>query len=133
MIPSRVAGHLADVVLAVHAGIALFAVAMLVAVLVGGPRGWAWVRRPWLRRLHLALLAVVALQAWLGRLCPLTVWEQALRTQAGQAAHGGSFVEHWLSRLLFFQAPWWTFVAAYTVIAGLAVLAWWRWPPRRRR
>ena len=130
--PSRAAAYLADVVLAVYACMALFAVAMLVAVLVGGPRGWAWVRRPWLRRLHLALLAVVALQAWLGRLCPLTVWEQALRTQAGQAAPGGSFVEYWLSRLLFFQAPWWMFVAAYTVIAGLAVLAWWRWPPRPR-
>ena len=130
---SPLAATLADAVLAVHAGIAAFAVGMLLAVLVGGPLGWAWVRRPWLRWLHLALLATVALQAWLGRLCPLTVWEQALRERAGQRVYGESFVEHWLSRALFFEAPWWVFVAAYTALVGLAAFAWWRWPPARRR
>ncbi|MCD9046446.1 DUF2784 family protein [Luteimonas sp. MHLX1A] len=132
LISPALAAHLADAVLALHAGIALFAVAVLGAVLIGGPLGWRWVRHAWLRRLHLALLAVVALQAWLGRLCPLTVWEQALRTHAGQSTHAGSFVEYWLSRLLFFEAPWWTFIAAYSLAVGLTVLAWWRWPPLRR-
>lgn len=125
------AAHLADLVLALHVAIAAFAVSMLLAVLVGGPRGWRWVRVAWLRWTHLVLLAFVALQAWLGRLCPLTVWEQLLRRHAGQSVHDVSFVEYWLSRILFFEAPWWIFVAAYTVLVALAALAWRCWPPRR--
>lgn len=125
------AARLADLVLAVHAGIAAFAVLVLIAVLVGGPRGWRWIRIRWLRLAHLALLGVIALQAWLGRLCPLTVWEQALRAHAGQPAYRESFVEYWLSRALFFEAPWWAFVAAYTALVALAAFAWRRWPPRR--
>ena len=81
----------------------------------------------------LALVAVIALQAWTGRLCPLTTWEQALRNRAGQRTYGESFIQHWLSRLIFFDAPWWAFVLAYTAFAGLVALCWWRWPPRVRR
>lgn len=130
-LPPTLAGHLADLVLALHVAIAAFAVLMLTAILAGGPRGWRWVRAPWLRWTHLALLAFVAVQAWLGRLCPLTVWEQALRRRAGQAGYEASFVGYWLSRVLFYEAPWWTFVAAYTVLVALAAWAWRRWPPRR--
>ena len=129
---SAVAAVLADAVLAVHVGIAAFVVGMTLALLVGGPRGWQWVLRPWLRWLHVALVAVIALQAWLGRLCPLTIWEQWLRTRAGQQVYAESFVAYWLSRLLFFEAPWWAFVVAYSVLAALVAGAWLRWPPRRR-
>ena len=76
-------------------------------------------------------MGVVALQAWLGALCPLTVWEQALRRRAGETTHAGSFIEHWLSRLIFFEAPWWVFVAAYTAFAMLVLLLWRVVPPRR--
>lgn len=125
------AAALADAVLAVHVGIAAFVIGMTLALPVGGPRGWRWVRRRWLRWLHVALVLGIALQAWLGRLCPLTIWEQWLRTRAGQQAYSESFVAHWLSRLLFFEAPWWTFVAAYSVLALVVAGAWYWWPPRR--
>ena len=95
--------------------------------------GWRWVRGRAFRITHLALVAVIALQAWMGRLCPLTSWEQALRNRAGQRTYGESFIQHWLSRLIFFDAPWWAFVLAYTAFAGLVALCWWRWPPRIRR
>ena len=127
------ASVLADLVLAVHVGIAAFVVGMTLALLVGGPRRWRWVRRPWLRRLHVVLVGVIALQAWLGRLCPLTIWEQWLRMRAGQPSYSESFISHWLSRLLFFEAPWWTFVIAYSVLAAVVVVAWVRWPPREGR
>ena len=126
------AAVLADVVLAVHVGIAVFVVGMTLALLVGGPRDWHWIRRAWLRRLHVALVLVIALQAWLGRLCPLTIWEQWLRTRAGQQVYSESFIAHWLSELLFFEAPWWIFVLAYSVLAVVVAGAWIRWPPRRR-
>ena len=55
----------------------------------------------------------------------LTVWEQELRQLAGQGAYGESFIEHWLSRLLYWDLPGWVFVAAYTGFAGLVAGAWW--------
>lgn len=128
----RVAAWLADALLALHAGIVAFVVLGTLAILVGGPLGWRWVRRFWFRIAHLLLMAFIALQAWLGRLCPLTVWEQALRNRAGQATYDASFIQHWLSRLIFFDAPWWIFVAAYTAFAALVAACWWRWPPARR-
>ena len=128
----HVAAALADAILALHAGVVGVVVLGTLAILVGGPLGWRWVRSFALRGTHLALMLVIALQAWLGRLCPLTSWEQALRIRAGQDTYGGSFIQHWLSRLIFFEAPWWAFVLAYTVLAAIVLACWWRWPPLRR-
>jgi hypothetical protein len=116
---------LADAILVLHVGIVLFVVLGTGAIVLGAMRGWSWVRGFAWRLAHLLLMGVIALQAWLGALCPLTVWEQALRRAAGQPAYAGSFIAHWLSRLIFYRAPWWAFVAAYTAFATL-VLALWR-------
>ncbi len=132
-ISPELAARLADAVLAAHVGVVAFVVFGELLFLLGGWRGWAWVRNFPLRIAHLLLMVFVAAQAWLGALCPLTVWEQALRTRAGQDGFSGSFIEHWLSQLIFFEAPWWAFVAAYTGFAVLVLLTW-RWvPPVRRR
>lgn len=127
------AGGLADAILVLHVGVVAFVVLGAFAIPLGAWRGWRWVRGFGWRLVHVLLMGVIALQAWLGALCPLTVWERALRTRAGQAVYGESFIEHWLSRLIFFQAPWWSFVAAYSVFAGFVLLLWWRVPPRRGR
>ena len=116
---------LADALLTLHVGIVLFVVGLLPLVLIGGARGWRWVRQRGLRLTHLALMAFIAAQTWLGQLCPLTVWEQELRRQAGQGGYDGSFIGHWLARLLYWDAPWWAFTAAYTGFAVLVALAWW--------
>jgi hypothetical protein len=127
------AAALADAILLLHVAVVLFVVGGQALFLLGGWRRWHWVRGRGLRLAHLALAALIALQAWFGQLCPLTVWEQALRRAAGQAAYGESFVEHWLGRLLYVQAPWWAFVVAYSAFALLVLLTW-RWvPPRPRR
>lgn len=127
------ARFLADLVLALHVGIVAFVVLGLPLVLVGGWLGWAWVRNPWFRLAHLAAIGVVALQAWLGVVCPLTTLEMHLREHAGDATYRGAFVAHWLQRLLYYEAPPWVFVAGYTLF-GLAVAAsWLRFPPRSFR
>ncbi|HRO28516.1 MAG TPA: DUF2784 domain-containing protein [Luteimonas sp.] len=127
------AAVLADAILALHVGVVGFVVLGTGAILVGGPRGWGWVRGFSFRATHLALMLVIALQAWLGRLCPLTTWEQALRNRAGQDTYGESFIQHWLSRLIFFEAPWWAFVLAYSAFAALVLACWCRWPPVHKR
>jgi polyferredoxin len=76
-------------------------------------------------------MVFIAGQTWFGQLCPLTVWEQDLRRIAGEVGYRESFIEHWLSRLLYWEAPWWAFVAAYTGFALLVVGAWWWVRPNR--
>jgi hypothetical protein len=64
------AAWLADGMLALHAGMALFVVGLLPLVLIGGVRGLAWVRRFGLRITQVPLMVFIADQAWLGQLCP---------------------------------------------------------------
>lgn len=127
-----VAARLADALLVLHVGIVAFVLLGLLAIPLGAWRRWGWVRDVRWRAAHVLLMLFIALQAWLGALCPLTIWEQALRRRAGEASYGGSFVEHWLSRLIYFDAPAWAFVAAYTAVAVGLVVAWFAVPPRRR-
>ncbi len=122
---------LADLVLVVHVGIVAFVVLGQLLFVAGGLLKWAWVRSLWVRLAHLALMAFVIAQSWMGITCPLTIWEQLLRRQAGQAAYTESFIEHWLSRLIFFNAPGWVFVLAYTLFGALVLMTWWWVPPRR--
>lgn len=117
-------GLLADVVLVIHAAFAGFVVFGLLMILVGGSLGWRWIRNPWFRLLHLGGIGVVVVQAWLGVVCPLTTWEMSLRASAGQPTYGGTFVSHWLHRILFFEAPAWVFVVCYTVFGLLVALSW---------
>lgn len=133
LLPPANAATLADAILVLHVGIVAFVVLGMALVVVGGWRRWRWVHGFRWRLAHLLLMVFVVLQAWLGALCPLTVWEQALRRRAGQHVYDASFIEHWLSRLIFFEAPWWAFVAAYTGFAALVLVAWVKVPPRRRR
>jgi hypothetical protein len=123
---------LADLVLATHFAVVLFVVGGLVGVVAGNFFGWRFVNAWWFRVAHLAAIAVVVAQAWLGIVCPLTTLESWLRTQAGEAAYETSFIEHWLTRLLFYDAPAWAFTAAYSLFGLAVVAAWWRFPPGRR-
>lgn len=120
---------LADAVLLLHLAVVAFIVLGLALILVGGRRGWRWVRRRWLRLLHITAIAVVVAQAWLGRYCGLTVLESWLRRQAGQPAYERSFVAHWVHRLLYYDAPMWVFALLYTLFGLLVLWAWRRYPP----
>ena len=124
-------GLLADLLLVLHVGVVLFVVGGLVATAVGGLCGWQWVRRFWWRVLHLAAMGFVAVGAVVGWVCPLTVWESALRRRAGETGYEVGFVQHWLERLLYHDWPGWAFTMLYLVVFGLIVLAWRLVPPRR--
>lgn len=86
----------ADAILAAHVFFVAFVVFGLLLILIGKLRAWHWVRNPWFRLAHLAAIAVVVLQSWFSVICPLTIWEMALRERAGGAVYSGSFIAHWL-------------------------------------
>lgn len=116
----------ADAILFTHTLFVVFVVFGLAFILIGRLRAWSWVRNRWFRLVHLACIAVVVLQAWLGAICPLTTWEMSLRKRAGEAVYSGSFVSHWLESILYYRAPEWVFVVCYTVF-GVLVVATWFW------
>lgn len=124
---------LADLLLMLHVGIVCFVVGGQLLIMVGGPLGWAWVRHRGFRVVHLGLIGFIVVQTWLGALCPLTAWETALRRQAGETGYRESFIEYWLSRLLYIEAPWSAFVVAYTLFGACVLASWWWWPPQRGR
>lgn len=124
---------LADCVLLVHFSFVVFVALGFLAILVGPLFRWQWIYSLRYRWLHVAAIAVVVAQAWLGRLCPLTIWENDLRQRAGQAAYDASFIQHWLQRLLYYDFPPWVFGVAYTVFGAFILALWWRDRAQLRR
>lgn len=122
---------LADAVLLLHAAIVLFVVGGLVVIAIGQRTRWPWVNRWWFRVAHLGAIAIVVAESWFGLTCPLTTLESWLRARAGGPSYAQGFVEHWVQRLLYYDAPPWVFALAYTAFALGVAAAWWRWPPRR--
>jgi hypothetical protein len=124
---------LARLVLAAHVAIIIFNVAGLVVIPLGAWRGWAFVRIWWWRALHLAILALVAVQALLARACFLTLWQSALQQRAGEAASSAPLIARWVHDLLFWPLPLWFFAVLYVAVWLYALLLWRLVPPRWRR
>ena len=121
---------LADLILYVHVAFVGFVVLSVPVILIGALRKWQFVRNPVFRITHCAAMVYVAVNTLLGIMCPLTIWENNLRHQAGQEGVGESFIAHWLSTLLFYQFPGWVFALVYTLFA-LLILAMFKLAPIR--
>ncbi len=121
---------MADLVLIVHFAVVLFVVGGLPAIWIGAGLGWHWVRNFWFRIAHLAAILYVAIESVIGAVCPLTVWEDALRG----AREEKSFVARWIHRILFYDFPEWIFATAYVLFAVVvAVTFWWVRPVRSHK
>lgn len=97
-----------------------------VCVVVGYFLDWRWVRNLTFRLCHILAIGIVVIQAWCNQLCPLTVWENRLRDAVGEQAYSSSFIEYWVGRLVYYDAPHWVFIVAYTLF-GVLVLVTWVW------
>jgi polyferredoxin len=124
---------LADVVLSLHVAIVVFVVGGLLLIIAGNLRAWQWVNALWFRLAHLVAIGVVVAQAWLGAVCPLTSLEMWLRARAHATTYTGSFIEHWLQRVLYYEAPAWVFALAYSLFGLAVAAAWCYFPPRSNR
>jgi hypothetical protein len=112
---------LADLIVAMHVLWVAVVILTVPLVVFGAWRGWGWVRNPWFRHVHLAMIAVVVAESVLGITCPLTTWEKAARRAAGEEGYTGSFLGHWLHELLFFSGPPWVFTMVYVGFGLLVV------------
>ncbi len=122
----------ADAVLVFHVSYVAFVLIGFLLTLTGICLRWRWVRNRWFRGLHLAAIGLVVFESLAGIVCPLTLWEDALRERAGQAGYRGDFIAQWLHELLFFDAEPWVFTVCYTLF-GLAVLGTFVFAPPRWR
>jgi hypothetical protein len=118
---------LADVVLVLHFAFVAFVVGGLVAIWLGAALQWRWVRSFRFRILHLAAILFVAAEALLGVMCPLTVWEDALRGRGSEIG----FIARWLRSVMFYDVPGWVFTLAYLAFAAVVAFTFWRVPPLR--
>ena len=119
---------LADAVLVVHFMFVLFVVGGFFAIWLGSAAGWRWVRNRRFRFLHLAAIVFVAAEALLGVMCPLTVWEDALRGRNSEIG----LIARWIRGVMFYELPLWVFTAVYVAFALLVALTFRLVPPAPR-
>ena len=125
---------LADLTLMIHFAFVAFVVVGLLLIWTCRICRWAFVRNLWFRLTHLAAIGFVAVEALTGVVCPLTTWEDKLRLLAGgQERYQGSFIQHWLHQVLFFDADQNVFRAAYIAFFLAVALSLWFVPPQWRR
>jgi hypothetical protein len=110
---------LADAVTLLHLGIVVFNAAMLLLVPLGARR-WHWVRNRPLRVVHVAMMIFIAVQALLGRHCPLTLVEAALRDDA----QARPFLMRLVETLLYWPLPLEFFAALYVACAVWTLALW---------
>jgi hypothetical protein len=122
---------LADIVLLLHFAVVVFVVGGLATIVLGGLKDWKWSKSIAFRGAHLAAIGFVVVQAWLGQTCPLTTFENWLRSQAGSAGYSRGFIEHWVGSVLFYNAPPWAFTITYSVFGLAVAAAWVYFPPSR--
>jgi hypothetical protein len=124
---------MADMILIVHFAFIVFILAGQVCVVVGHFRSWHWVRNVTFRVCHILAMGIVVVQAWAEQVCPLTLWENALRQTAGGQPYKRTFVEHWVGRLVYYDAPQWIFTVVYSLFGAVVLCSWiWISPERDR-
>jgi len=96
----------ADLVMVVHLAFVIF-------VIFGAFLAWRWSWMAWLHLPALVWAVVVTIMHWT---CPLTPIEKQLREAAGESVWHGSFIDHYITPLLYpeplGEAMTWTVLAA---------------------
>jgi ABC-type cobalamin transport system permease subunit len=120
---------LADAILLIHALVVAFVVLGAAYIWIGVHYSWPGVRAPLFRYTHLGVMLFVAAQAVIGRVCPLTIWEDELRGEQPR----NSFIAYWIGRLIYYDLPPWVFAAAYLAFSGALIVTLILLPPQRKK
>jgi hypothetical protein len=135
---------LADALTFIHFLYVSFVVVGQLAIMIGWVLRWKWIRNPWFRSIHLAMILIVAVESYYDIICPLTTWELQLRVLAGQLPvdHNGSFalgtenfsfVARLVHRLYVFEFLADDLDALYFTFAGVTLATAVLVPPRFRK
>jgi hypothetical protein len=120
----------ADIILVLHALFIAFVILSFILTVIGIFRRWQWTRNFWFRAANLLAIGLVAVNAWLGEICPLTSWENEMRETTGEGVYPGTFVGYYLQKVIYYDFPIWVFAIVYTVFSALVLITWVIWPPR---
>jgi len=113
----------ADLLVIVHSLYVLFTVGGTLVILLSAPLHWRWARNRTFRIIHLISVLFVALEASLGMLCPLTVWEYELRKLSGHQVESDiSFIGRLLRKIIFVDLPGWAFLILYTAFGAIVLI-----------
>lgn len=125
---------LADLVVAAHFVYLAIAVGGQLLILAGILARWQWIRNPYFRVVHMAMIVFVAFEALIGMECPLTTWELQLRTAAGQQTPDeAGFIGRLLGSLVFLDVPSAYLTVAYYAFAAIVLFSFVVAPPRWRK
>jgi hypothetical protein len=126
--------YLADGIVAIHLAYVAFVVLGLLIILIGAVLRWQWVRNFWFRLLHLIAIAIVAVEAFAGMICPLTEWESKLREMAGEETSSGTFMGRLFDHILFYpNIPQEYFDWGHIAFGALVLITFFLVPPRLPR
>lgn len=121
--------RLSDVLVVVHLLWAMFMIGGFLLAVIGIFRP-ACRRFKKLRTIHLAgILFTASVPLWSG-ICPLTRWEDFLRSDPETTATR-SFLADWAYRLLYINVPIWVITLATSVVALASVVLYFLHPPWR--
>jgi hypothetical protein len=125
--------YAADFIVLFHLCYVLFAVGGELLIVLGGLLRWVWIRNLAFRIVHLLAVVLVAAEALIGVLCPLTEWEYRLRLHAGQIIEEEiPFMARLVRRLIFYDFPAWVFTLAYILFALAVAASFFLFPPGRK-
>ena len=103
----------ADIIVVFHFAWILF--------LIGGAFIGRWVR--WVMWIHVAALGYSVLLQIFSWICPLTCLEVWLRSRGGGESYAGSFIAHYLEKLVYLEIPQgWLLLLTAIVIGTSAVV-----------
>ena len=123
---------LADLIVVIHLAYIAYIVGGPGVILLGLWRRWKWISNRWFRLMHLLAVLVVVIEIILKTNCPLTTWENSLRTLAQQPVDGSAFMDRLMALVLFASVPAWVTNGIYFVIALTTVAMFLFAPPRLR-
>jgi hypothetical protein len=124
-------GFLADALVCFHLCYCGFVVLGQVAIVLAATFRWNWGRNPWFRWAHLLAIVIVVFEVSMNWKCPLTTWEEQLRTAAGQELNRAeSFLGRLAHDTLFFDAPQIFFNTLHVAMGVVIAQGFLMFPPR---
>ena len=120
---------LADLILMLHFFIVIFITLQFFTVPVAYKLNWKWQKNRALRIIHLIMIFFVTTEAVIGITCPLTIIENKLRNIDSY----NTFLENWISKIMFWNLPSYSFMILYTLCLFWTLLMWKIFPPDKSR